>query len=350
MARNLAMPLRQLGFGVLMAASSLAAIALPQVDASDFQAAVETRAARANRIADRLNAVSGGMDAAILINLRQALLGASEEGLKAASGAKSVREALNAVRDAKNQAKALVSNAQPNNQVKSLGSLSEELVFYPIVPCRLLDTRQGAGTRLAIYTPYGVDFDGGNPGNAAGCTYAGVVSSLGGTFAGLGRTALAINLTVTQSLAAGWIVARPVGSSNASSNQNFSAGQDVANMAIVQDAGTINEFELMSSAPTHAIVDVLGVFAPPMATPLDCVMVDGANTVVPAGSTATNAYPGSCAAGYTEVAKYCRTGSWATNLAGFNGPDFNGACNWRNPTGADITVNTDIRCCRVPGR
>ena len=341
----------------------------------DISAAINAHAAKANRIAQQIRERSGGMDDASYTNLSLALLGASEAGIEAAASAQSYKAAMIAIRSpgmagtgpVKQQhvtAPSSTENGDADNPIfgpDSLGSVSTEFVFYPIVPCRLLDTREGAGIKLAPLTPYPVDFDGGNPGNAAGCNFEGVLAQLGGTIGGLSRTALAINLTVTGALENGWIQARPVGSSNLTSNQNFYPGKNIANMVIVQDAGTVYEFELVASKATHAVIDVLGVFAPPVATALECTVASqyGAGTSdVANGTTFSFSSPVACPAGYTLTQVSCEYSSEnaPAGLTLWQGGTSGGgrwACAWRNQTGGALNssdFHTGSRCCRLPGR
>jgi len=331
--------------------------------------AINAHAAKANRIAQQIRETAGGMNDASYTNLSLALLGASEAGLDAAASAQSYKMAMTAIRSADETS---ARGARPRGvrpegvkpadfQPEALGIANTEFVFYPIVPCRLLDTRAN-GIMITPWVPYPVDFDGGNAGNAAGCTYSGVAAQLDGSLSGLTRAALAINLTVTGSSVGGWIAARPVGSTNLTSNQNFNAGQDLANLVIVQNAGTTADFELIASQATHAVVDVLGVFAPPLASPLDCVYVSLAGTGT--GNVANNseydfANSAACSAGYTAVSIHCEySGASPAGLALTQiGPGLGGggyfACIWRNQTGGALDgsrFNTHTRCCRIPGR
>ncbi|MEY4230757.1 MAG: hypothetical protein RLZZ362_1606, partial [Actinomycetota bacterium] len=70
--------------------------------------------------------------------------------------------------------------------------------------------------------------------------------------------AVALNVTVTEPWAAGYVTAYPCGGSLPSaSNLNFSAGTTVANLVIAK-VGTGGKVCLFSSAPTHLIADVNG--------------------------------------------------------------------------------------------
>lgn len=326
-------------FGLMSAiAAAPNKVMSPEGLSESAKAAVQSHIAKANGIAVRIKATTGGIDQDNFRSLQQALLGASPEALEAAASATSYKAAMRAIRAAERG----TGNALKG---KALGDVAKEFVFYPIVPCRLLDTREGTGQKLASLTPYPVDFDGGNPGNVAGCTFSGVSAQIGG-IGGLTRSALAINLTVVAPDGAGYIQVRPVGTTNVTSNQNYGVNEIVATMAIVQDAGTTNEFELYSLVPTHAVVDVMGMFAPPLATALDCQ--DTANTTVSGiapGGTA-NAVAPACPSGYIQTATNCEASSWLVPFVFFH----SGTCSARNNDASAQDIRASRTCCRVPGR
>jgi hypothetical protein len=319
-----------LAFGSAMAGNTL----VPDTGfSSGDMDAISARVAKATQIASAIRQASP-MDDSQFVGLSQALLGATDAGLEAAAGATSLKGALAAIRGARMQ--------------KALGSGVTDFVFKPIVPCRLLDTRAN-GIKLVASTPFGVDFDGGNPGNAAGCTFAGVAAQTGTI--GTGRAALAINLTVTEPAGPGFIQARPVGTTNVTSNQNFVAGQDVAAYAVIQDAGTAAEFELFASVPTHAVVDVLGVFAPAGATALECNNQESASTPIANNTTFAVSSP-ACPAGFSPTGPTFRnTSTFSVNFV-INNMFPNGTaytCQGQNVTGATVNFQCGVRCCRVPG-
>jgi hypothetical protein len=107
----------------------------------------------------------------------------------------------------------------------------------PMVPVRLLDTRDGGrpagATELRVTVP--------EPANEA-------------------PGAVAVNLTSTESGGAGYLTAYPCGGTPpVVSNVNFSGPGDVANLALVK-VGEGNQLCIFTSAPSHVVVDLLGVF------------------------------------------------------------------------------------------
>lgn len=114
--------------------------------------------------------------------------------------------------------------------VKTLGEIANDLVFVPITPCRIADTRL-AGGQIAANTVRGFDvtavtsysFQGGAANNCGG---AGSV----GSFA-----AAALNFTVVTPSTAGYITAFPfLGTQPVAATVNYAAGDIVGNYAVVK--------------------------------------------------------------------------------------------------------------------
>jgi YVTN family beta-propeller protein len=116
--------------------------------------------------------------------------------------------------------------------------------FTPLTPARILDTRLGQGAPAAAVGP--------------GQTLELQVSGQGGVPA-TGVGAVALNVTVTQPTAAGYLTVHPAGTARpVASNLNFEAGQTVPN-AVVAKLGTGGRISIFNSAGTvHLIVDVAG--------------------------------------------------------------------------------------------
>jgi hypothetical protein len=113
-------------------------------------------------------------------------------------------------------------------------------VFVPLTPARALDTRL-LGAKSAANTPTIADLAAvGVPDDA---------------------TAVALNLTVTEPEADGYITLASAGVGVPFvSNLNFRAGETTANFAVVvADAGQV---QYLSTTPAHVILDVTGYWAP----------------------------------------------------------------------------------------
>ncbi|MGA2116841.1 MAG: hypothetical protein ABSH56_19045 [Bryobacteraceae bacterium] len=146
------------------------------------------------------------------------------------------------------------------------------LQFYPLTPCRVLDTRSGSGPLAGPSLAAGVPRSFPIP--SSGCD---VPSGAG---------AYAFNVTVQPPPAGGldYLAAWPTGGANpGASTLNDYAGTVVANAAIVP-AGTGGAVTFYASNTTDLLVDINGYFAAPGAGGLNfytvtpCRIVDTRNT------------------------------------------------------------------------
>ena len=247
-------------------------------------------------------------------------------------------------------AKAASSALPPGSPItpKALGSDTFDLVYTPITPCRIGDTRQGFGGAVPVagtynYLAHGLEnygFQGGNDQSDCGMST---------------RTpaAVALNVTVVGAAQPGFATiypsdaVRPIASS-----LNFSAGDTLANMIIVKTAVSgATDFSLYSftGSPTHYVMDLVGYFDEPAATALSCITATTTRTVDP--GSASSATP-VCSAAYTV------TGGGVTAVPStgmkFLGSSPHSSINgWYtaivNEGNSSFTANHFSRCCRVPG-
>lgn len=237
--------------------------------------------------------------------------------------------------------------------VNSLGNLTRELVYYPVAPCRLLDTRaatlaayQGPktpGTEVAFSVNDSLVVQGGN---AAGCGIPGV-----------DPPALSVVLTaVPTDPGQGNLRAYPTGGTiPTASALNYQGGVVVASGVIAQSgSGTSDELTVRNqgAGTTHVVVDVTGYYAAPTATPLECTNVQSATVTCP--NNVWTPVDATCPAGYTVTGGGYDTpeGSlgypnvWLTSVPLTTG--------WRiwvdNQAGGDRRMFSYARCCRVPGQ
>ena len=226
---------------------------------------------------------------------------------------------------------------------KTLGALGNDLVYTPVAPCRILDTRSTAAGAIAANSTRNFIAI-----NASNFTSQGGSSTNCGTL-GLNATAVAINLTAVTPSGAGYATAYPYGTSQPlAASVNYTAGAIVNNALIVQIPNPLSSFDftLYTFAQSHYVADIVGYFAPPQATALQCV--DTANTTVAgvaSGGTA-NAVAPVCASGYTQTATNCETTSWLMPIVYIH----SGVCSARNNDGSPQDLRASRTCCRVPGR
>ncbi|HET7722878.1 MAG TPA: hypothetical protein VFK43_23115, partial [Acidimicrobiales bacterium] len=122
--------------------------------------------------------------------------------------------------------------------------------YHPVAPSRLLDTRTGLGGLLAQLVPLGaLDLQ---------------VTGRGGVPA-TGVSAVAVNVTVTEPTAGGFLTTWPTGGlPPLTSSLNFSPAQTVANLAVVKVSaeGKISFYNGAGLGGVHVIADVAGWFGP----------------------------------------------------------------------------------------
>lgn len=243
---------------------------------------------------------------------------------------------------------------------KALGDLAEDLVYTPVAPCRIVDTRNA----------------GGAFGPGEGRAYRAYLTS--GTFASQGGAATncaipanpaaaALNITVVSNTGSGFLTAWPYnGSFPNASTLNYVAGQTVANGALIPlcQSSCAAEFNVLLSGGGNLIVDIVGYFRAPEATILDCATA-GSSVNIPAGGAAQVTALATCAAGYELTGGGCSFGDANGNTTTssavllnrttrfFDGSAYTNQwlCGWTNTDQVNAYKGfARAVCCRVPGR
>ncbi|MBX3713320.1 MAG: hypothetical protein KF800_15270 [Lysobacter sp.] len=279
----------------------------------------------ARRIGPSLGTVDGD-------NLRNALSRDTFEGAMAELTGDGAR-----LSDAQMQAK---MSAMAGDKV--LGALGNDLVYTPIQPCRIVDTRVAGGAIAANSTRSFVGI------NASNFTSQGGSATNCGTL-GLSATALALNTTAVSPSIAGYATVFPYGTAQPlASSVNYTAGAVVNNAIIAQVPNPLAsyDFTIYSFAQSHYVVDIVGYFAPPVATALQCVETPNTDLVITANGGTGNATAPACPVGYTQTSTNCETTSWLMPIVYFQ----SGTCSARNGDTINQTLRASRTCCRVPGR
>lgn len=227
----------------------------------------------------------------------------------------------------------------------ALGDFSRDNVYTAVTLCRIVDTRVAGGI-LPANTTRTYDVDGTNftsqGGSSTGCALPfGVVSNA------------ALVIHVISPTATGSLFAWGLGSTPVGSILNYVKLQTIATTSIVPVVpGAGADFSVRSSASTNVVIDVVGYFAAPVATTLDCTNVVSATTTVPYNNyTAVDAV---CPSGYTVTGggTFPVEGTLGRPNIWTDGSPFGNS--WRtwvdNQTGSNRSIQTYARCCRVPGR
>ena len=250
------------------------------------------------------------------------------------------------------------AGGQQGPHTKVLGSATNDLVYTPLAPCRIFDSRPGSGVQghdsgpLPAGTPFAIDVAGG----AAG--------SCGVPFPE--AKAAVLNFIAVAPGGAGDLRAWPWDSSNPappnSSVINYSnvPGLNLANGLVVPICNTATAtggscshdlFLRTDVASTHVVIDVLGYLAPPAATPLACQRVSAPFSA--AIGTQFNIGSGNCPTGTTLTGGGIELGTaWTSGdeLLGTNPFATEWQCLGYNGGGNTWTGNCWAICCNVPGR
>jgi hypothetical protein len=156
---------------------------------------------------------------------------------------------------------ALVLTACSTLASAQLGSLSTDLVYTPVTPCRIIDTRNAGGV-LAAGSIRGFNGWGSNF-----ATQGGAASNCG-IPATTDTAAIVVNFTVVSPITAGYITAYP---SNAAqplaASLNFIAADVKGNNAILKlnQTGVGSHLNIYTTSTTHLVADVVGYYAKPIA-------------------------------------------------------------------------------------
>jgi hypothetical protein len=223
---------------------------------------------------------------------------------------------------------------------KTFGDSDRDLLFVPVTPCRIIDTRV-AGGAIAANTTRAFDvtavadysFQGGASGNCGGAGSAGSYA------------AAAINFTVVTPSAAGYITAFPFGAAQPlAATVNYTAGDIRGNFAVVRldQSAASNEMSVYSFAQTHLVADIVGYFINPGPLVFECEETAEVSVTIAAGAS-DDAFAPACAAGYTQTGTNCRSTSYLVPFVWIA----NGACSARNNSGGSATIRASRTCCRA---
>jgi hypothetical protein len=235
---------------------------------------------------------------------------------------------------------------------KLLGDVDKDLVFVPVAPCRILDTRLVGGVMPAntvrsfdvtAVTDY--SFQGGAANNCGGVGAA-------GSFA-----IAAINFTVVNPVVGltggglpgtGYISAYPfLTAQPLIANMVYKNDVNLSNLTLVKlDQGaSANEMTVYTSHQTHLAADIVGYLINPVIPALECVYTANVSVDASANGGTVNAVAPVCATGYTQTATNCETTSWLMPVVYFK----DGTCSARNGDTATRTIRASRTCCRIPG-
>ena len=283
---------------------------------------------------------AGRWDERYSVDLFGSLMTLDAENLLAAGEASTYKAMMTVL--AKGRAEPTTQGLVPN----TLGQNFQDLVYTPVTPCRIVDTRSAAGGALAGGVTRLFDVDSSS------------LTAQGGSSTGCGiplGVAQAVTMTIVavQPAAPGHLTAWGLTAQPLSSVLNYAGNDVIADTAIIPVVpGGGDDFALVSLATTHVVVDVLGYFAASTATRLDCMTVQSDVVAVPLNElTVVDAL---CGPGRTPTGGGYDVAEATIAFPGLfvtTSPLANG---WRavveNHTSGPRNILTLARCCRVPGR
>ncbi|MET0919416.1 MAG: hypothetical protein ABWY07_13500 [Burkholderiales bacterium] len=331
---------------------AIAADSTTQAASSTLLAIEQSRASIVEGIVNTWRREVGGSELQVQ-QLRDALMGLRADKLLAArlaGTAQGVEQIL------LNENTDGAPNARNGVAHKALGDAANDLVFTPLTPCRLVDTRgNGAPIQGGTFAPNTRRTI--TPAGACGIPTSSVV---------------ALQLSFhTQNLTSGnggYISMMAPGDPVSGLVDVFNLGAEwSASNAAVQTSGNGAFDVFVAQSNPHLIIDVMGYFAAPAATPLDCVTTTNTNNNTSYPPGASDQLAVACTTGYQVTGGGCTF----TNADGSNATDktvFLNRSTRRFDTNTGLFVNEWICqwtnadavksfrfiaravCCRVPGR
>jgi Protein of unknown function (DUF1566) len=147
-----------------------------------------------------------------------------------------------------------------------LGSLSNDLVFTPVTPCRIIDTRNAAAGILTAGTSRGfMGWNGNYTAQGGASTNCNLPFSTN-------NAAIVVNFTVVSPATGGYITVFPGDAASVplAATLNFNAGDVKGNNAVLKlnQSGAGVDFGIYTTSTTHLVADVVGYYAKPVAVPL----------------------------------------------------------------------------------
>lgn len=230
----------------------------------------------------------------------------------------------------------------------ALGDPGEDLVFVPVTPCRIIDTRV-AGGAIAANSIRNFDVTAAS----SYATQGGEASDCGIGNAGAFAAAV-INFTVVGPSAAGYLTAYPLNVPRPlAATVNYVAGEIRGNLSSVRlDQGpNAAEMSVYTFAQAHLVADVVGYFTNPSPPEMTCVETAQTETTVAARNPDAvlvdfnrgSALAPACAAGYFPTATHCEGSSFGLRLV----TQRNGRCAALNEWTSPGQIRASQTCCRV---
>jgi hypothetical protein len=230
---------------------------------------------------------------------------------------------------------------------KALGTAGSDLVFTPLNPCRIIDTRLVGGPIAATAT------------RSFKANTATDFTAQGGaaTNCGLPTNASAISVKIVSEFpaATGYFTAYPFNEVRPlASSLNYAGGSTTSDQSTIRlcRPGCTSEFNVYSDAQSTLIVDVDGYYMEPEATQLDCTVVQNSGNLALLGGLQPKSV--ACPAGYTATGGGCG-GPLGISVSNSEpdvvaGHPAGWKCDLVGSLLSVISYQINATCCRTPGR
>jgi hypothetical protein len=223
---------------------------------------------------------------------------------------------------------------------KLLGDTDKDLVYTPLAPCRLFDTRAGQSSALGQLGGVFTADSGRNIVPAGACSIPTTEVN-----------SLLVSLTTLNNTpnSGGYISLLAPAAPVTTTTDIFNLGSQWSAANSVVRTGTAGQFTVyVATANAHVVVDVLGYFTRPQATALQCTTVAGAALALAAGASGqANA---TCAAGYFVTGGACEnSGTGGLEIDTFI-PGNGYRCWAKNVSAGPLNMTPHAQCCRIPGK
>lgn len=237
--------------------------------------------------------------------------------------------------------------AQGDVGTEALGSIDRDLVYTPLSPCRLVDTRivggpiAAGGTRS--YRAFTATDFASQGGASSNCNIPANVS------------ALTVKIASVLPAASGFFTAYPFNEPlPLASSLNYVQGLILSNEAHIRlcRPACTNEFNVYSFAQSDVTIDVTGYYAEPTATALDCTVATQNGNLDLLGGLQTRSLD--CPVGYTATGGGCggvlgvAISNSEPKIAG--GVPVGWQCDLVGSLLSGLSYRLNAVCCRVPGR
>ena len=273
-------------------------------------------------------------------SLKQKLTGLRADRLLAASIVGSFDGVLEILSAQEKIDGARAMTAASDERSKLLGDTNKDLVYTPLAPCRLFDTRNGNASAL---------------GQVGGALSAGstrnIVPAGACSIPTTEVNSLLVSLTTLNNTpdSGGYISLLAPAAAVTTTTDIFNLGSQWSAANSVVRTGVAGQFDVyVATANAHVIVDVLGYFSRPQATALECTTVSSVATNVAAGAYV--ALPTVfCAATYTPMGLSISAGENVLVADSYTSGNA-GQIFVRSLSANAQNVNAKLNCCRIPGR